>query len=193
MTRTETELYEQIQSGDRNALESLYVKYEKLLFSYAYKMTSNKELSEEVVQDVFLKVWRKKGGYDANKGKLSTWLITLTRNSTIDILRRQKIDTYEYDERDDIDPTQNEQNSPVEAAVEAGEDKAMIERAMRSLSSEQQRIITLFYFKACSHSQIAKSLDMPLGTVKSRIRLALQHLKKNIETVKKGGTIDESQ
>ncbi|TVT28997.1 sigma-70 family RNA polymerase sigma factor [Salinicoccus cyprini] len=192
MTRIEAELYERIQSGDRNALESLYIRYEKLLFSYAYKMTSNREMSEEIVQDVFIKVWRKKGAYDPSKGKLSTWLITLTRNSTIDVLRRQKMETYEYDERDDIDPTQSEQNSPVEAAVEAGEDKAMIRRAMEGLSREQQRIITLFYFRACSHSQIAESLDLPIGTVKSRIRLALQHLKKNIETVKKGGTTDES-
>lgn len=193
MTRAEAELYEQIQSGDRNALESLYVKYEKLLFSYAFKMTSNKEMSEEIVQDVFTKVWHRKGGYDPSKGKLSTWLITLTRNATIDVLRRQKIQTYEYDERDDVDPAQNEQSSSVEAAVEAGEDQAMIQHAMDGLSQEQHHIINLFYFKACSHSQIAKTLDLPLGTVKSRIRLALKHLKKNIETVKKGGTIDESQ
>ncbi|MFC3419904.1 RNA polymerase sigma factor [Salinicoccus hispanicus] len=187
MTQTEAELYEQIQSGDRNALESLYMKYEKLLFSYAFKMTSNREMSEEIVQDVFMKVWHKKGGYDPSKGKLSTWLITMTRNATIDVLRRQKIQTYEYDERDDVDPAQNAQSSSVEAAVEAGEDKAMIQSAMDGLSREQQRIINLFYFRACSHSQIAKSLDLPLGTVKSRIRLALTHLKKNIETVKKGG------
>ncbi|MBY8909015.1 sigma-70 family RNA polymerase sigma factor [Salinicoccus roseus] len=192
MTRTEAELYERIQSGDRNALESLYMNYEKLLFSYAYKMTSDREMSEEIVQDVFVKVWQKKGAYDARKGRLSTWLITLTRHSSIDILRRQKIQSYEYDERDDVDSSQNERRSPVEDAVEAGEDKEMITHAISDLDYEQQRIINLFYFKSSSHSQIAEKLGLPLGTVKSRIRLALRHLKKNIESTRKGGTNDDA-
>lgn len=191
MTRTDSDLYEGLRAGDKSCLEMLYQKYEKLLYSYAYKMTSSHERSEEVVQDVFMKVWQKKGAYDADKGKLSTWLISVTRNSVIDLSRRKKLDTFEYDERDDVNSDTNHFNSSVEQEAERHEDQEMINEAMRALNDEQKKIITLFYFRAYSQSQIAKALDLPLGTVKSRIRLALGHLKKNIDLVRKGGTQNE--
>lgn len=191
MTRTDSDLYEGLRAGDKSCLEMLYQKYEKLLYSYAYKMTSSHERSEEVVQDVFMKVWQKKGAYDADKGKLSTWLISVTRNSVIDLSRRKKLDTFEYDERDDVNSDTNHFNSSVEQEAERHEDQEMINEAMHALNDEQKKIITLFYFRAYSQSQIAKALDLPLGTVKSRIRLALGHLKKNIDLVRKGGTQNE--
>lgn len=191
MTRTDSDLYEGLRAGDKSCLEMLYQKYEKLLYSYAYKMTSSHERSEEVVQDVFMKVWQKKGAYDADKGKLSTWLISVTRNSVIDLSRRKKLDTFEYDERDDVNSDTNHFNSSVEQEAEKHEDQEMINEAMHALNDEQKKIITLFYFRAYSQSQIAKALDLPLGTVKSRIRLALGHLKKNIDLVRKGGTQNE--
>lgn len=191
MTKTDAELYTGAQSGDRQALECLYDKYEKLLYSYAYKMTSSHELSEEIIQDVFVKVWQKKGAYDASKGKLSTWLITITRYSAIDILRKQKQNNFEYDEQTDSDNPSEHFHSNVEKAVEAGEDQEIIQRAMTELNKDQQKIITLFYFNAYSQSQIAKSLNIPLGTVKSRIRLALGNLKKSMKTIQKGGTHNE--
>lgn len=191
MTRTDSDLYEGLRAGDKSCLEMLYQKYEKLLYSYAYKMTSNHERSEEVVQDVFMKIWQKKGAYDANKGKLSTWLISITRNSAIDLSRRKKLDTFEYDERDDVNSDTNHFNSSVEQEAERHENQEMINKAMHELNDEQKKIITLFYFKAYSQSQIAAALDLPLGTVKSRLRLALGHLRKNIEPAKKGGTQNE--
>lgn len=191
MTRTDSDLYEGIQAGDKTCLEMLYQKYEKLLYSYAYKMTSSRERSEEVVQDVFMKVWQKKGAYDENKGKLSTWLISITRNSVIDLSRRKKLDTFEYDERDDMTQDTDVFTSSVERTAEKHDDQETINEAMRTLNDEQKRIVTLFYFKAYSQSRIAEALDLPLGTVKSRLRLALGHLKKNIERVRKGGTQNE--
>ncbi|WP_020008189.1 RNA polymerase sigma factor [Salinicoccus albus] len=191
MASTDSELYDGLLAGDKSCLERLYRKYEKLLYSYAYKMTSSHEKSEEVVQDVFMKLWQKKGAYDAAKGKMSTWLITLTRNAVIDLSRRKQLDTFEYDERDDVDNETNPFNSTVEKTAEKHEDQKTIAHAVKSLNDEQQRIVTLFYFKAYSQSQIAAALDLPVGTVKSRLRLALGHLKKNIERSEKGGTHDE--
>lgn len=191
MTRTDSDLYEGLRAGDKSCLEILYQKYEKLLYSYAYKMTSSHERSEEVVQDVFMKVWQKKGAYDADKGKLSTWLISITRNSVIDLSRRKKLDTFEYDERDDVNKDTDYFHSSVEQEADRHENQKMINEAMHTLNDEQKRIITLFYFRAYSQSQIAAALDLPLGTVKSRIRLALGHLRKNIERVKKGGAQNE--
>lgn len=187
MKKTDVDLYQGIQAGDQSSLKMLYRKYETLLYSYAYKMTSHHEWAEEVVQDVFMKVWQKKGAYDEKRGKLSTWLISMTRNAVIDLYRRKKLDTFEYDERDDLDKAANHFNSSVEQEVEKHEDQQLIHTAMQSLNDEQTKIITLFYFKAYSQTQIAKALDLPLGTVKSRIRLALRHLRNNIDRVKKGG------
>lgn len=190
MTRTDSDLYEGLRAGDKSCLEMLYQKYEKLLYSYAYKMTSNHEQSEEVIQDVFMKVWQKKGAYDESRGKLSTWLISITRNSVIDLSRRKKLDIFEYDERDDANQSDHF-NSSVEQKAQKHAEQEMISEAMQSLNDEQKIIINLFYFKAYSQSQIAKSLDLPLGTVKGRIRLALGHLKKNIDLARKGGTQSE--
>lgn len=180
MTKTDLELYDNMRSGDRTALESLYYKYEKLLYSYAYKMTSSHEVSEEIVQDVFTKLWQNKSTYDASKAKMSTWLITITRHSVIDLFRKKKLETYEYDEMDDINSSTDLYSSTVEKTAELNEDQKIICNAISSLNNDQKFIITLFYFKAYSHSKIASQLNIPLGTVKSRIRLALGHLKKNI-------------
>ena len=180
MTKTDLELYDSMCSGDKSALESIYSKYERLLYSYAYKMTSSHEVSEEIVQDVFTKLWQNKNPYDAGKAKMSTWLITITRNSVIDLFGKKNLNTYEYNEMDDIESSTDMFNSTVEKSAESHENQRIICTAMSSLSEEQKYIITLFYFKAYSHSQIAGELNIPLGTVKSRIRLALGHLKKNI-------------
>lgn len=180
MTKTDLELYDSMCSGDKSALEHIYSKYERLLYSYAYKMTSSHEISEEIVQDVFTKLWQNKNPYDAGKAKMSTWLITITRNSVIDLFRKKKFNTYEYNEMDDIDSSTDLYSSTVENSAELHEEQRIICTAMSSLSEEQKYIITLFYFKAYSHSQISNELSIPLGTVKSRIRLALGHLKKNI-------------
>ncbi|MHC0551479.1 sigma-70 family RNA polymerase sigma factor [Salinicoccus sp. CNSTN-B1] len=117
-------------------------------------------------------------------------MISITRNSVIDLSRRKKLDTFEYDERDDANQSDHF-NSSVEQQAQKHAEQEMISEAMQSLNDEQKIIINLFYFKAYSQSQIAKSLDLPLGTVKGRIRLALGHLKKNIDLARKGGTQSE--
>lgn len=87
----ENDLYKNIiEKQDAESLEILYDRYESLLFNLAYKITNDKQFSEEVLQDVFMKIWNQKAIYNSKKGKLSTWLITLCRNKSIDILRKRK-------------------------------------------------------------------------------------------------------
>lgn len=187
MVQTDEKLYEMIEFRDKEAFKTLYRKYEKLLFSYAYKMTSDTSISEEVVQDVFMKVWQKKGAFKPDKGRLSTWLITLTRNSVVDQLRKKKVDFSEYEERDSMTESDKNAESPTESKVIQNEDSHIISTALKNLSTEQQQMIELFYFRALTQSQISNELNLPLGTVKSRLRLALKHLKKHIKTNQKGG------
>ncbi|MDQ0219725.1 sigma-70 family RNA polymerase sigma factor [Peribacillus cavernae] len=183
MNDTDAELYEQVHLGEKQALEKIYDRYEKLLFSLSYKITGQKELAEEVVQEVFIKLWTKKGIYSASKGKFSSWLMTMTRNTSIDQLRKRKEipSDFEYGEIPSENPS-------VENLVEWKEEGSMLRQAISELGAEQQKMVDLFYFKGLSQQHIADEFDIPLGTVKGRIRLALKHLKKMVpQTNVKGG------
>ncbi|TLS35964.1 RNA polymerase sigma factor [Pseudalkalibacillus caeni] len=171
-------LYEKIQQRDKKALEALYDKYEKLLYSFSYKMTKNNELAEEVVQEVFIKLWKGNGSYSSDKGKFSSWLLTVTRNTALDVLRKKKRNTaFELEDRDML--KSNEET--VEEQVTWKEDALTVRKAVSKLKKEQQKIIELFYFKGLTQRTIAEKCGIPLGTVKGRIRLALKHLKESIE------------
>ncbi|UOQ84040.1 RNA polymerase sigma factor [Gracilibacillus salinarum] len=186
MNEQDVTWYKNIQHGDQIALEALYDKYEKLLFSFVYKMTQNREITEEVVQDVFLKIWTKKGMYDPSKGKFSSWLLTITRYTAIDFIRKKK-DSKDFS-LEERDATQVD-NTSLEEEVEWKEDTKQIKQAMKQLKKDQQKVIILFYFKALSQQKIADQLGIPLGTVKGRIRLALKHLKEKLHMLEEKGGI----
>ncbi|WP_188456964.1 RNA polymerase sigma factor [Virgibacillus oceani] len=183
MREHDLDLYRRIEAQDENALELLYDRYEKLLFSFAFRMTNNKFLSEEVVQEVFTKLWTKKGMYDESKGKFSSWLLTITRNTSIDLLRKKKETPYELEERDAL----LDERPSTEEVVEWKESSERICTAVKELTSEQQEIIELFYFKGMSQSKIATTCNIPLGTVKGRVRLALKHLREKLSNVQERG------
>ncbi|WP_349408425.1 RNA polymerase sigma factor [Pseudalkalibacillus sp. SCS-8] len=182
MNELDTELYERVIRQDKKALELLYERYEKLLFSFAYRMTKRKELSEEIVQEVFIKLWTKPGIYDQSKGKFSSWLLTVTRNTSIDQLRRKNEQNYEIEERDSL-----QENEPsIEEQIEWKEEGRRLQKAMKFLAKEQKEIVELFYFKGLSQSKIAEVFQIPLGTVKGRLRLALKHLRKDLDSTGQG-------
>ncbi|TWT27321.1 RNA polymerase sigma factor [Planomicrobium sp. CPCC 101110] len=180
-------LYGRIQQKDKEALEQLYDRYEKILFSFLVKMTEDPDLAEEALQEVFIKIWRGKGEYNESKGKFTSWLFTMSRNVAIDLIRKRKKPTVPLEEVGEL--VNNE--STVEEAAEWQEQKEQIETAVQELSGEQQKMIQLFYFKGYTHEKIASICDIPLGTVKSRIRLALKKLKKSLHGVQERGAIDD--
>lgn len=171
-------LYQKLRQKDQSSLESLYDRYEKLVYSFAYRMTGGTSLSEDIVQEVFMKLWYGKSEYDPGKGKFASWLLTVTRYTAIDYLRKaKKEDTLEMEERDSLQADEK----LIEDEILWQEEKALIHRMINKLSEEQQKIIHLFYFKGLSQQQISDSCNIPLGTVKGRIRLALNHLKNQLE------------
>lgn len=186
MSDQDYELYKRIQKSDKQALESLYERYEKLLFSFAWRMTGRKDLSEEIVQEVFLKLWTKPNLYDPSRGKFSSWLLTVTRNSSIDHMRRKNEQTEALEERDAL----QSREPAVEDLVQWKEEGKELRKAITQLAEEQREIIELFYFKGLSQKAIADDRRIPLGTVKGRIRLALKHLKTHLH-LQKGGEGDE--
>ena len=167
-------LYALAAAKDRSAFETLYDRYEKLIFSFAYRLTRDREIAEEVVQDVFVKLWNGTTTYQEDKGAFSSWLLTVTRNKAIDEIRRLK--RHDHEEMIEKDALL-EQPGSVESTVEWSEQQDAIRNAVGGLKPDQQKIIELFYFKGLSQQKIADHCDLPLGTVKGRIRLALKHLK----------------
>ncbi|CAM3857326.1 RNA polymerase sigma factor [Mesobacillus thioparans] len=182
MSEHDIELYARLQAKDKRALELLYDRYEKLLFSFAYRMTGRRDLSEEIVQDVFLKLWTKPGMYDETKGKFSSWILTVTRYASIDCLRKKDENHVELEDRDALKSTE----PSVEELAEWKEKRSEIREAINQLAEEQQQIVELFYFKGLSQQKIADTFQIPLGTVKGRIRLALKHLHKTIGGIREG-------
>ncbi|EGA90436.1 RNA polymerase, sigma-24 subunit, ECF subfamily protein [Planococcus donghaensis MPA1U2] len=184
---TDTSLYLRVNKQDKDALEELYDRYEKILFSFLYKMLEDKGLAEEALQEVFIKIWRGKGVYDESKGKFSSWLFRMAQNTAIDLIRKRKKPTVPIEEASQM--VSNDE--PVEEQVVWQEKKTQIEMAVQHLSAEQQKMIDLFYFKGHTHETIADMCDIPLGTVKSRIRLALKKLKTSLHGMQERGAYDD--
>lgn len=158
---------------DRSAFAALYEAYGPRLKSYLMRQGADEALAEELVQEVMLSVWRRADGFDPRLASVSTWLFTIARNKRIDFLRRVK--------RPEVlaeDPAfQPELVDGVDAAYELADDSDRLRQALRGLPAEQAELLKLAYYEDKSHSTIAAETQLPLGTVKSRIRLALQRLR----------------
>jgi RNA polymerase sigma-70 factor (ECF subfamily) len=175
---TDLELLEHISNQDRDALETLYERYGRRVFSLAVRILSDSVSAEEVTQDVFMSVWRRGATYVSKKGKFTTWLFSIAHNRTIDDLRKRRRDRSRNN--DDIDDHLNLESSdvsPADATV-AQSEYAKIRAAMEKLPDEQKNVVELSYFKGLTQTEIADKTGQPLGTVKTRMRLALKKLRK---------------
>lgn len=163
-------LLRRVARHDEAALAVLYAEYSTPVYSLAMFVLRNTVLAQEVMQDTFMKVWKNPHAYDPAKGQFSSWLLTVTRHTAIDRLRheiRQSGKVVPLDEH---------------VIVEADEALFAIEgdqlhAVMEELPPDQRTVIYLAYFRGYTHSELAEHLDVPLGTVKTRLRLGLQKLK----------------
>lgn len=173
-TVADAELYQRIKDKDKQAMEILYDRYEKILYSFVYKLTEDREAAEEVIQEVFIKLWRGVANYHSDRGKFSSWLFTLARNQAIDLIRKKK--TNRLVNMEAIEPIVSPE-STADEMIEWNEEKKEVRKAIRRLSEEQREIIQFVYFQGYTQQKIADKYKIPLGTVKSRVRLALRNLK----------------
>ena len=154
-------------------LEALYDAHHRQAIGLAYRMLGDMGEAEEVVQEVFLAAWRSGHTYDPSRGSAHTWLLSMVRNRSIDVLRarrRRPVESWP-ETMDPPDPS----DVPSQAVNSVDADSAR--RAIASLPPEQKEVIELAYFDGLSHSEIADKLSAPIGTVKGRIRLALDRLR----------------
>jgi RNA polymerase sigma-70 factor (ECF subfamily) len=164
------------QKRDKQAFAELFEHFSPLLKSFLLKSGGQgPENVEELVQDTMVKVWRKADNYSAAQGSASTWIYTVARNTRIDAIRKQVRQNPRLLHAEDI-YYNNEEQTPHTSLIHI-RDKKQISEKLRHLPAEQVEVLTLMFFQGKSGQQVADLLGLPLGTVKSRIRLALAKLK----------------
>lgn len=161
---------------DREAFSRLFEHYAPLLKSYSLAKEPGAYLvADELVQEVLIKVWNKAHLYDANKANPNTWIFTLARNCRIDYLRRNGRYASEVTSEEIFDHLEDEQSGPFELTLER-KTSQQIHTGLRALPDEQSQVLRKVYLEGKTQQEAAVELSLPLGTVKSRIRLALQKL-----------------
>jgi len=167
------------QKGDMVAFETLFRQYEKLVFKTAYLITGNREAAEDILQEVFISVWRSRHTYDPSKGKLTTWLHRITVNQCSREKARKAPAAVSLEEKDIDLPEMKYKSQPEDMLVNKMEYDRLL-RAMDALDVKHRSVLVLRYFNDLSYQEIAEALEIPLGTVKSRLNQLLKYLKEQM-------------
>lgn len=171
----DVELMARIRSKDQTALSELYGRYINLVFDLAFFVLRNAAWAEEVSQDTFLKIWGQAHAWDSSRGSLATWLLTITRYTAIDRLRKEnRRPTWGAA---DIDDLLNVLSSGEGVDSAAWQDQQLVQNLMDELNPEQRQVVEMAFFGGMSHTEMAESLALPLGTIKGRVRAALHKMR----------------
>ncbi len=181
---TDIELMQRVVAYDSKALEALYNRYSPILYTLIKKIVTDEAAAEEVLSDVFVIIWRKANRFDFSTGNVYTWIISLTRNKAVDYLKHQQVNgaLKQYD-----DDFENKFILPkLSPAIDqldiktALHIKTNVETALNKLTDAQQYVIYLAYYEGLTQKEIAEKLNIPLPTVKSKIKIALGNLRDNL-------------
>ena len=184
MPSTDIELLQRVASHDSKALEALYNRYSSLLYTVIKKIVNDEAVAEEVLTDIFVIIWRKVNLFNFGTAGVYTWLITLARNKAVDALKRSTKEsdageyTEEYEDRF-IVPHLSPEIDPLDIKT-ALNIKDNVERALNRLTDAQQYVLYLAYYEGLTQKEIATRLNIPLPTVKSKIKIALSNLRDNL-------------
>jgi RNA polymerase sigma-70 factor (ECF subfamily) len=175
LLQEDASLMRRLVAQDQTALSELYERYGRLVYSFSLRVLQNTTLAEEATQDTFLKVWNQPQSWNPDLGKLVSWLLTITRYTAIDRLRREKrvapATTFSLDDRVFDMGERTEDTEP------DWMDGELLRSLMQRLPPEQRELLELAYFQGMTHTELAEALQLPLGTVKTRLRIGLQRLK----------------
>ncbi len=182
---TDSELMLKVAEFDTEAVEEIYDRYSPLMFTSIVKIVADQKLAEEILTDVFLIVTKKIGKFDFKANNVYSWLLTITRNKAVDVLRRQRnsetVEEYtdEYEDRY-ILPRLAEGISPMNLD-EVLNDKERIIAAIDNMTDAQKYVLELAYYEGLTEKEIAKKLNIPFQTVRSKIQIALSNLKSKLK------------
>lgn len=163
---------------EKQAFESLYERYGDLVYSIALYVTAEPRAAEDVAQEVFLRLWQRPASFDSERGRFVSWLTIVTRNRAVDVLRsrgRQRLR--------ELAPIKGAEDPPdlhaldPALAAEIKNDQTVVRQALQTLPDDQRRAIELAFFRGLTQQEIASTLKVPLGTIKTRIRLGMQKMR----------------
>lgn len=164
-----------MKSGDQRALAELYDRYSSVVYAVALRVLGDTMAAEDVLQEVFLQLWRNPSAFDAARGSLGAWLAVITRNRAIDALRKRKPETDIEDVIVSVSPDLASQADRTRAAEK-------VRGVLSAMPSPQRSALEMAYFEGLSHTEIAIKTGEPLGTIKTRIRAGLMALRKAFQT-----------
>jgi RNA polymerase sigma-70 factor (ECF subfamily) len=164
----------QVARGEQAAMSHVYDRYSSIVYSVALRVLGDTGKAEDVMQEVFLSLWRNPDSYQAARGTLAAWLAVIARNRAIDQVRRRR-------DTEDVEEIPVAVHHNLEDDAVRGELIGRVRKSLEAMPAEQRSALELAYFKGMTHSEIAASTQQPLGTVKTRIRSALQALRKTLE------------
>jgi RNA polymerase sigma factor (sigma-70 family) len=175
LSLTEDELVLALQRREKVAAEALYDMYSASLLGVIFRIVNDSATAEDILQETFVKIWHSASSYNADKGRLFTWMVNIARNLAIDKLRSKDFKNQNKNQEIEnnvgyIDKHNNTVYKPELLGVK---------ELVNLLRPEQKSILDLIYFKGYTHTEAAEELDMPLGTVKTRLRMAIQQLRKH--------------
>jgi RNA polymerase sigma-70 factor (ECF subfamily) len=173
ITYNEQELVSLLKSRDNSAFAYLYDHYSGALYTIILQIVENSEIADDVLQEVFLNIWRKMESYDSTKGRLYTWMLNIARNAAIDMIRSKSFQNSRKNQSipDNVDVLGSG------SAMQPNIDMLGLKKLLESLKPELRTLVDLAYFKGYTHEEIAEIEEIPLGTVKTRIRSALMQLR----------------
>lgn len=173
-TLSENDLVQAIRQKDKSGAEALYDMYSSSLYGIIYRIVQHEEMAEDLLQDTFVKIWNSFSSYDATKGRLFTWMVNVARNLSIDKVRSK--DFRNNSKNQDLENTVNFIDEQSSTAINP--DTLGVKELVQQLKPEQKSILDLVYFRGYTHVEAAEELGIPLGTVKTRMRMAIITLRK---------------
>ena len=174
------ELMQLVGGGDARAFEAVYDRHGGAAFSLAYRMVGKRPVAEDITQEAFLSIWRSRLRYRRDRGSVRTWVLGIVHHRAIDALRRNLVHDRRRASAEGLEETHEAAElTDVEAARR--EQARTVRDALGSLPGEQCQVIELAYFGGFTHTEIAAMLEMPVGTVKGRMRLGLEKMRHALE------------
>jgi len=183
----ERTLIRRLKARDERALEELYDLLAPWVLGLAFRILQDEDEAEEVVADAFAQVWRRVDRHDAQRGPLVPWILAIARNRALDALRRRRRwwrKAERWEQAPSAEQGADAGPAPHEASVPGWPLHREVHAALAALPEEQRRVVLLAYFEGLTHSEIARRLDQPLGTVKTRLRIAHQKLSAALDHLK---------
>jgi RNA polymerase sigma-70 factor (ECF subfamily) len=163
-----------IRAGSQDAMAQLYDRYSSVVYAVALRVLADAAAAEDILQEIFMQLWRNPGAFDATRGNLAPWLAVIARNRAVDVLRKRKPQT-------DISETLLSVEPDLASETDRGRNVEKVRAVLKEMPAPQRSALEMAYFEGYSHSEIAEKTKEPLGTIKTRIRNGLMLLRKAVE------------